>query len=231
MKRIILAFIFAFVGCQAFAAPVIVVPGEESGYAFLATNSATQESSAFTVGAVEVFLSQPLPDGWLECDGSTVTSAAYPDLVEYLAGASATSAALPDYRGEFLRGWDHGRGLDSGRALNSLQGHQLKSHTHTATAAAAGGHTHSGSVTAGGAHTHIIPSVTPPNYSGSYLGSGGGYGRKVTGASTNAAGAHSHTGSLGVGGSHTHSGTLNAHGIAEFRPRNLAVIFAIRAKK
>jgi hypothetical protein len=37
---------------------------------------------------------------------------------------------LPDLRGEFLRGWDHGRGVDSGRAFGSLQLDQNKAHTH-----------------------------------------------------------------------------------------------------
>jgi len=38
---------------------------------------------------------------------------------------------IPDWRGEFVRGWDHGRGVDIGRALGSGQLDELKSHTHT----------------------------------------------------------------------------------------------------
>ncbi|MDO5538310.1 MAG: phage tail protein, partial [Desulfovibrionaceae bacterium] len=43
-------------------------------------------------------------DKWLDCQGQTVLAADYPDLVAVLAGSSASSAALPDLRGLFLRG-------------------------------------------------------------------------------------------------------------------------------
>jgi hypothetical protein len=36
-------------------------------------------------------------------------------------------------RGEFLRGWDHGRGVDASRAFGSAQAHALASHTHAYT--------------------------------------------------------------------------------------------------
>lgn len=42
---------------------------------------------------------------------------------------------LPDMRGEALRAWDDGRGVDSGRALGSWQDHQGQTHTHTASQA------------------------------------------------------------------------------------------------
>lgn len=52
------------------------------------------------------------------------------------ASAAADYAAnkrlpLPDYRGEFMRGLDDGRGVDTGRVLGSAQADELKSHTHT----------------------------------------------------------------------------------------------------
>jgi hypothetical protein len=39
-------------------------------------------------------------------------------------------AVLPDYRGEFLRGWDNGRGVDPGRVVGSSQGDELRRHNH-----------------------------------------------------------------------------------------------------
>jgi len=39
---------------------------------------------------------------------------------------------LPDLRGEFIRGWDHGKGIDSGRAIGSAQTQQLEKHKHVA---------------------------------------------------------------------------------------------------
>lgn len=212
------------------AAPVVVIPGDQGNNVFLATTNTVTETTTLTVGAIDVFLATPLPVGWLECDGATVNRSDYPDLVTYLAGAAAPTATLPDLRGEFVRGWDHGRGLDAGRALMTVQANQMLSHTHAASAAAAGSHTHTGATDPGGSHTHIISVVNPPGTTGTYFGSGGGGDRKIPAADTYGAGAHSHTGSLAWAGDHSHTVAISASGGAEFRPRNLSVIFAIRAK-
>jgi len=232
MKKFLAPVILVFLlSSYAYCAPVIVIPGEQGQYtATIAKGGIGQDVAAFTVGAVDIFLAAPVPEGWLVCDGSTISSADYPALVVYLAGTGAPSATLPDYRGEFLRGWDHGRGLDAGRALNNVQAGQMLSHTHAGSVTSAGYHSHTGSTSPAGAHTHSIPTITPPNFSGGYLGRGGGFARKESAAYTNAAGAHSHSGTLSSAGGHTHTGSLNNSGGAEFRPRNLAVIFAIRAE-
>jgi microcystin-dependent protein len=65
------------------------------------------------------------PEDWLECDGSTFSAAQYPLLKKVLGGNT-----LPDLRGEFIRGWDHGRGVDIGRAIGSWQKDQNKRHQH-----------------------------------------------------------------------------------------------------
>lgn len=56
------------------------------------------------------------PDGWLKCNGAAFDKAKYPKLA-----VAYPSGSLPDLRGEFLRGWDDGRGVDSGRSLLSAQ--------------------------------------------------------------------------------------------------------------
>ncbi|MCR1314614.1 phage tail protein [Enterobacter sp. BT855] len=45
-------------------------------------------------------------------------------------GVTYPSGVLPDMRGEFVRGWDDGRGIDAGRGLLSAQGHAYQSHSH-----------------------------------------------------------------------------------------------------
>ncbi|WP_244573014.1 phage tail protein [Escherichia coli] len=45
------------------------------------------------------------PTGWLKCNGAAFSSEMYPKL----AKAYPTNK-LPDLRGEFIRGWDDGRG-------------------------------------------------------------------------------------------------------------------------
>ena len=90
----------------------------------------------FLTGSVIWHAADTPPAGTLECDGSTISRTTYSALfaaigTTYGAGDGSTTFAIPDYRGEFIRGWDHGRGVDSGRAFGSSQGHAIQSHTHT----------------------------------------------------------------------------------------------------
>lgn len=65
------------------------------------------------------------PSGWLKCNGSPFDKSKYPQLaLAYPAGY------LPDLRGEFIRGWDDGRGIDSSRQLLSDQMQAVQQHDH-----------------------------------------------------------------------------------------------------
>ncbi|AZH90104.1 TPA: tail fiber protein [Escherichia coli] len=83
------------------------------------------EGSALPVGVPVPWPSATPPAGWLKCNGAAFSSEMYPNL----ARAYPTNK-LPDLRGEFIRGWDDGRGVDSGRALLSTQTDEFKSHSH-----------------------------------------------------------------------------------------------------
>lgn len=90
----------------------------------------------FPVGGIIPVASASAPAGFLECDGSAVSRTTYASLfavvgTTYGAGDGSTTFNVPDLRGEFIRGWDHGRGVDSGRALGSSQADELEAHTHT----------------------------------------------------------------------------------------------------
>lgn len=65
------------------------------------------------------------PTGWLKCNGAAFDKAKYPKLA-----AVYSSGSLPDLRGEFLRGWDDGRGVDSSRSLLSAQSGLSYDHRH-----------------------------------------------------------------------------------------------------
>lgn len=65
-----------------------------------------------------------LPDGWLKCNGAAFDKAKYPKLA-----VAYPSGNLPDLRGEFIRGADDGRGVDSGRVLLSAQTDTLQNIT------------------------------------------------------------------------------------------------------
>jgi len=85
------------------------------------------QASALPVGATVAFPLDKVAPGFLELDGSVKSIAVYPDLAAFLGTAfnkgdeGAGNFRLPESRGEFLRGWDHGRGVDVDRAIGSSQ--------------------------------------------------------------------------------------------------------------
>ncbi|WP_447516419.1 phage tail-collar fiber domain-containing protein [Escherichia coli] len=83
------------------------------------------EGSALPVGVPVPWPSATPPTGWLKCNGAAFSAEEYPEL----AKAYPTNK-LPDLRGEFIRGWDDGRGVDAGRALLSLQNDSFEAHRH-----------------------------------------------------------------------------------------------------
>ncbi|MCV4284350.1 phage tail protein [Pseudomonas capsici] len=97
-----------------------------------------KNNNGVPIGMMVPFPVSAIPAGFLEVDGSLQSISAYPDLGAYLgtrfnqANDPVGYFRLPDSRGEFLRGWDHGRGIDAGRVLgayqaDSLQGFRLES--------------------------------------------------------------------------------------------------------
>ena len=77
-------------------------------------------------GLVQWYAGNTPPTGWLECNGNAVSRTTYAALFSaigttYGVGDGSTTFNLPDLRGEFVRGWDHGRGADSGREFGSYQ--------------------------------------------------------------------------------------------------------------
>lgn len=63
------------------------------------------------------------PTGYLMLMGQSISSSTYPILFSLYGGT------LPDLRGEFIRGWDNGRGKDTGRTVLSTQGFALQNMT------------------------------------------------------------------------------------------------------
>ncbi|AIF54144.1 tail fiber protein [Pelosinus sp. UFO1] len=86
-------------------------------------------------GTVQYFARQTAPDGWLKANGSAVSRAQYAKLFAAIgtlfgAGDGSTTFNLPDLRGEFVRGFDDGRGVDAGRTLGGMQNSLLGTHYH-----------------------------------------------------------------------------------------------------
>jgi microcystin-dependent protein len=89
-------------------------------------------------GMITSFAMDTAPTGWLKANGANVSRSTYSALFDAIGttfgvGDGSTTFGLPDMRGEFLRGWDDGRAVDTDRVFGSAQGHQLESHSHTYT--------------------------------------------------------------------------------------------------
>ncbi|MFV0263647.1 MAG: phage tail protein [Kluyvera sp.] len=78
------------------------------------------------VGVPLPYPSATPPTGWLKCNGAVFDKVKYPGLA-----AVFPSGNLPDLRGEFIRGWDDGRGVDSGRGLLASQDSLVAGHVHS----------------------------------------------------------------------------------------------------
>ncbi|EMU3750912.1 TPA: phage tail protein [Escherichia coli] len=79
------------------------------------------EGSALPVGVPVPWPSATPPTGWLKCNGAAFSAEEYPELAK-----AYPTKKLPDLRGEFIRGWDDGRGMDTGRAILSAQGDAIR---------------------------------------------------------------------------------------------------------
>ncbi|WP_123350974.1 phage tail protein [Pseudomonas brassicacearum] len=71
--------------------------------------------------------------GWLKCNGAVLLRSSYQLLfsaigtAHNIGGETNLQFRLPDYRGEFVRGFDDGRGVDPGRVFGSYQKGSLTS--------------------------------------------------------------------------------------------------------
>ncbi|EJB8819201.1 phage tail protein [Escherichia coli] len=83
------------------------------------------EGSALPVGVPVPWPSATPPTGWLKCNGAAFSAEEYPELTK-----AYPTNKLPDLRGEFIRGWDDGRGIDTGRSILSIQGYATEDHAH-----------------------------------------------------------------------------------------------------
>lgn len=162
-----------------------------------------------------VFLAAPIiPPGYLYCNGQAVSRTAFSALfsaisTRYGNGDGSTTFNVPDYRGVFLRGWDDGKGIDSGRVFGSWQESQNQTHNHT----------FSGTSGSAGSHRHeYIDANVGSQSSGSGITTSNGTARVSLNAQTSYAGDHVHA----------FSGTTSTAGGAEARPINYCALPLIK---
>jgi microcystin-dependent protein len=174
-------------------------------------------------GAIFAFPTSTPPAGYLACNGQAVSRSTYASLFSligssYGSGNGTTTFNLPNYNGEFLRGWDNGQGTDldaatrtdrgdgtTGDVVGSKQANQTLAHNHTINPPATTSNSR-------GNHLHTIdPPSTNSNTTGNH-----GHTIDPPNTNTNTTGAHAHTvdppnTATTTNGNHRH-GPLNGNG-------------------
>eukprot|EP00300_Choanocystis_sp_HF-7_P015321 c19012_g1_i1.p1 GENE.c19012_g1_i1~~c19012_g1_i1.p1 ORF type:complete len:409 (-),score=64.03 c19012_g1_i1:167-1393(-) len=110
--------------------------------------AAAARISSGVVGEILSWPTETVPEGFLECNGQTLSCDEYPELflvlqTTYGTGNQTDSFKIPDFRGYFLRGWDHGAGVDPeaaarknrgdgtiGDRVGTRQGDEIRRHQH-----------------------------------------------------------------------------------------------------
>jgi microcystin-dependent protein len=209
----------------------LTLPSSITNGGFLQTdgsgNLSFQIVAGVPSGSVFCMAVATVPSGYLECNGAAVSRTTYAALfaiigTNYGTGNGSSTFNLPDLRGEFIRGFDNGRGADSGRSIASSQGASNASHNHsislsgtTSTKSLTGSvariaETMAAHGTASGVFTKRSNVQTPTTPNATDSSPAGGFDMDAS---------HNHTFSA--------SGTSGSQG-SEARPRNVAMMYIIK---
>lgn len=111
--------LLSVVGVLAMADYVTIVDSKSNGGISI-TNETIIDTTP--IGSIILWGTPNIPSGWIELNGGS--TAGYSEL------ASLYGSNVPDMRGQVARGWDNGKGIDSGRSLLSYQADDIKAHNH-----------------------------------------------------------------------------------------------------
>jgi microcystin-dependent protein len=186
------------------------------------SNIQTQIDKAVPSGAVQYFAMATAPLGWLKANGALISRVTYADLFTAIgttfgAGDGSTTFGLPDLRGEFVRGFDDSRGVDTGRAFGVSQAAEILNHTHSGTTSTTGDHSHG--------------ALAPNNDTESYASQGWPSGNVHNGFRTTNRIGVLRNGIIEATGAHAHTittGNPSTGGGTETRPRNVALLACIK---
>jgi phage-related tail fiber protein len=102
------------------------IPDQGAARANIGVDSKANTDTFAPAGHIAYTARNTAPAGWLKANGAAVSRTAYAALfaaigTTYGAGDGFNTFNLPDLRGEFMRGWDDGRGVDASRTIGSSQ--------------------------------------------------------------------------------------------------------------
>ena len=173
-------------------------------------------ASGVPVGTILAHAANTPPTGFLECNGSNISRSTYATLFSAISttfgvGDGSSTFALPDLRGQFIRGWANNGSTDASRVFGSTQTDQNKNHTHTtdSTSLTGGIRKISEGFGAGGSATGVFTKTADGN-------------NTITGSSST-----SPVGGVDFDGTHTHTISSSGGG-TEARPTNLALMYIIK---
>jgi len=182
-------------------------------------------SSAVPAGSVFYFASSSAPTGYVKANGAELSKTAYATLFSSIGttygetngsgGAGTSHFRVPDLRGEFVRGWDDGRGAD----LN-------KTYTADSSASSVAVTESSSTRTLGSSQSWSIENITGKAIRFNY--------NLTTSGTPNAFGVWNSSGSERTdgGGNNAYGLSFNAARIVntseETRPRNVALLACIK---
>ena len=208
----------------------LTLPSSITSGGFLQTdgsgNLSFQIVAGVPTGAVFCMAVATVPNGYFECAGQELSRTTYAALfaiigTAYGAGNGSSTFNIPDLRGEFVRGFDNGKGTDSGRSIATSQSAQNASHNHSISLS---GTTSTKSLTGG---IRKISEGFDAN------GSASGVFTKTQDGTSSITGTSSTSpvGGVDINASHNHtfsaSGTSGSQG-GEARPRNIAMMYIIK---
>ena len=216
----------------------LTLPSSITNGGFLQTdgsgNLSFQIVAGVPTGSVFCLAVNTVPTGYVKCNGAsyptTGTYAALFAVIGYTYGGSGSSFNVPELRGEFIRGFDDNRGIDSGRSINDPQGGQNLQHNHPASSNASvsdSGHFHHsfklGNAGQSRFNSTLNSNVTPASGTGA-ANLNEGY--NIVSRSEEADVGKTSTKTTGVN-VNVSTNTSNDGG-NEARPRNIAMLYIIK---
>jgi len=167
------------------------------------------------VGSVIWYAGSTAPAGYLKANGDAIANGSGTTqsiTANFAALYAIVGANLPDLRGEFVRGWDDGKGTDSGRAIRSTQAEAYKEHNHPSDVSIAHdvddpGHSHNFTLNPSDSDSNTIPTM-------------GDSGTQTTGSTA--------SNTTGIDIDIAATVDVNNSGSTETRPRNVALLACIK---
>lgn len=200
---------------------------ENRGFLELMSEIKKLKDEICPIGTIQAFAFDRVPDGWMLCDGRTLSQGDYPhlfDVIGYTFGKSSSNDfQIPDLRGRFIRGWDNMGVIDKDRKFGSAQDDAIQNHSHAVD-----------SCSESGSHKHR---VATNHYNRDYANTffttrtykdACDYSSTSKDYDSGMSGAHTHNISIGDTKSSTSNNDVPLHVASETRPYNVSLLFCIK---